>query len=37
MMLTDSPNYKIVDFCGEIIQGSFYDRELQNVIKIDDV
>mgnify|MGYP002144364721 CR=1 FL=1 len=36
-MKTIPPTYKIVDYGGEAIQGSFYDHELQKVVKSDDV
>ena len=34
---TDPPTYKIVDYDGEPVEGSFYYRELQRIIKADDV
>ncbi len=34
---TSPPTYKIVDYDGEPVEGSFYDAELQRVIKTDDV
>ena len=34
---TDPPTYKIVDYDGEPVEGSFYDRELQRITKTDDL
>lgn len=34
---TQPPTYKIVDFKDEPIIGSFYDSELQKVVKLDNV
>ena len=36
-MQTTPPTYKIADLDGEVIQGTFYDRELQHVVKTDEV
>jgi hypothetical protein len=36
-MRTTPPTYKIADLDGEIIQGTFYDRELQHVVKTEEV
>ena len=33
---TDPPTYKIVDYDGESVEGTFYDKELQRVVKTDD-
>jgi hypothetical protein len=33
---TDPPTYKISDYDGEVVEGKFYEPELQRVIKIDD-
>ena len=34
---TNPPTYKLADYGGEIIEGTFYDHELQRVIKRDDI
>ena len=34
---TISPTYKLVDYGGEEVKGSFYDKELQRVDKKDEV
>ena len=34
---TDSPTYKIVDYDGEPVKGSFHDRELQRITKTNEV
>lgn len=36
-MATTPPTYRLEDYGGERIQGSFYDKELQAVVKTDDV
>lgn len=34
---TNPPNYKIKDLKGEILEGSFYEEELQKIYKDDDI
>ena len=34
---TNPPTYKIVDYDGKPVGGSFYDRELQRITKTDDL
>ncbi len=37
MLPRNPPVYKLKDYDGEELKGAFYDKELQKVIKYDDV